>query len=190
MKIVALIEKGVKSKLIFLFLNSLHAGWFFMLLLSFDDFFQNDLFSKSSIRVSNSFDLDQAQQSVGPDLGPNWLQRLSADERVNRTICCEHSKKRVPLRHNIIILMFKKMQFSSFIILCFGFIGIVHVISKLCYKGTNLQRNYRKMTIKWSFSYNSFVKFHGATTWCCYIQICVIVRCVIKALHCNHILGT
>ena len=29
-----------------------------------------------------------------------------------------------------------------------------------CYKGTILQRNYRKMTIKWSFSYNSFVKFH------------------------------
>ena len=35
------------------------------------------------------------------------------------------------------------------------------VISKLCYKETILHRNYRKMTIKWSFSYNSFVKFHG-----------------------------
>ena len=33
-------------------------------------------------------------------------------------------------------------------------------ISELCYKGTILQRNYRKMTIKWSFSLNSFVKFH------------------------------
>ena len=31
-------------------------------------------------------------------------------------------------------------------------------ISELCYTGTILQRNYRKMTIKWSFSYNSFVK--------------------------------
>ena len=35
------------------------------------------------------------------------------------------------------------------------------VINEMCYEGTILQRNYRKMTIKWSFSYNSFVKFHG-----------------------------
>ena len=35
------------------------------------------------------------------------------------------------------------------------------VICELCYKGTILQRNYRKMTIFWSFSYNSFVKLHG-----------------------------
>ena len=32
--------------------------------------------------VSNSLDLDQAQHSVGPDLGPNCLQRLSADDKV------------------------------------------------------------------------------------------------------------
>ena len=30
-----------------------------------------------------------------------------------------------------------------------------------CYKGTISQRNYRKMTIQWSFSYDSFVKFHA-----------------------------
>ena len=36
-----------------------------------------------------------------------------------------------------------------------------HVISEVCYKGTILQRNNRKMTISWSFSYNSFVKFCG-----------------------------
>ena len=45
-------------------------------------------------------------------------------------------------------------------------------------KGTILQRNYRKMTM--SFSYNSFVKFQGyrfgATAGLCYIQICVITR--------------
>ena len=45
------------------------------------------------------------------------------------------------------------------------------------------------MTMKWSVSYNSFVKFHGkkilgATKWLCYIQVCVIIRCVIKGLHC------
>ena len=30
--------------------------------------------------MSNSFDPDQAQHFAGPDLGPNYLQRLSADE--------------------------------------------------------------------------------------------------------------
>ena len=32
-----------------------------------------------TIRVSNSLDPDQARHFVGPDLGPNCLQRLSAD---------------------------------------------------------------------------------------------------------------
>ena len=30
--------------------------------------------------MSNSLDPDQARQNVGPDLGPNCLQRLSADD--------------------------------------------------------------------------------------------------------------
>ena len=34
-------------------------------------------------------------------------------------------------------------------------IGTDPVISKSCYIGTILQRNYRKVTIPWSFSYNS-----------------------------------
>ena len=32
------------------------------------------------MRVSNSLDPDQSQCFVGPDLGPNCLQRLSADD--------------------------------------------------------------------------------------------------------------
>ena len=40
-----------------------------------------------------------------------------------------------------------------------GSIGMDHVISELCCKRTILQKNYRKMTILWSFSYNSFEKF-------------------------------
>ena len=32
------------------------------------------------LSVSNNLDLDQARRSVGPDLGPNCLQRLSADD--------------------------------------------------------------------------------------------------------------
>ena len=30
------------------------------------------------IRVSYSLDLDQARRYVGPDVGPNYLQKLSA----------------------------------------------------------------------------------------------------------------
>ena len=52
--------------------------------LSSVDFFQF-FFSKESfrntIRVSNRLDPDQARRFVGPDLGPNCLQRFSADER-------------------------------------------------------------------------------------------------------------
>ena len=46
------------------------------------------------------------------------------------------------------------------------------------------------MTYSWSFSYNSFVKFHDKTVWShnmtvlWYIQICAIMRCVIKRLQC------
>ena len=37
-------------------------------------------FSQKYHRASNSLDLDQAQHFVRPDLGPNCLQRLSADD--------------------------------------------------------------------------------------------------------------
>ena len=42
--------------------------------------FSNNRF-RNTIRVSNSLDPDQAQQNVGPDLGPNCLQRSSTDDR-------------------------------------------------------------------------------------------------------------
>ena len=60
----------------------------FTILLSSADIFQNYFFSKNSfmntIRVSNSLDPDQDRRSVGPDLGPNGLQRLSADDKSHR----------------------------------------------------------------------------------------------------------
>ena len=37
---------------------------------------------RNTIRVSNSLNPDQDQQNVGPDLGSNCLQRLSADKTV------------------------------------------------------------------------------------------------------------
>ena len=40
-------------------------------------FFRNSF--RNAVRVSNSLDPDQARHFVGPDLGPNCLQRLSAD---------------------------------------------------------------------------------------------------------------
>ena len=40
----------------------------------FKDSFEN------TIRVSNGLDPGQARQNVGPDLGPNCLQKLSADD--------------------------------------------------------------------------------------------------------------
>ena len=47
-------------------------------------FFSKSPFSKNSfrnaIRVANSLDQDQAQHLVGPDLGPNCLQKLSAED--------------------------------------------------------------------------------------------------------------
>ena len=50
---------------------------------SADFFFFKSTFPKNSfrniIRVSNSLDPDQAQHFVGPDLGPNCLKNLSAD---------------------------------------------------------------------------------------------------------------
>ena len=56
-----------------------------MLFLSSAVFCSKLTFSKNSfrntIRVSNSLDTDQDQHFVCPDLGPNCLQSLSADDK-------------------------------------------------------------------------------------------------------------
>ena len=53
-------------------------------------FFRNEFFRKiifrNTIRVSNCLNPDQARHSVGPDLGPNCLQRLSADKLVGKRV--------------------------------------------------------------------------------------------------------
>ena len=55
-----------------------------MPLLSSADFFSKLTFSKSyfrnTLRVSNGLDSDQDQLSVGPELGPNCLERLTEDD--------------------------------------------------------------------------------------------------------------
>ena len=57
--------------LLLLFLHTLLCAIFY----SLDAGFFN------TIRVSNSLDPDQERHFVGPDLGPNCLQRLSADNK-------------------------------------------------------------------------------------------------------------
>ena len=57
------------------------------MLLSSADFF-NISFSikkiRNAFRVSNSLDPDQDRHFVSPDLGPDFLQRLSADNKIFR----------------------------------------------------------------------------------------------------------
>ena len=53
---------------------------FFSKLIDQKNYFRN------TIRVSNGLDPDQAQHFVGPDLGPNCLQRLSADDTSRQRI--------------------------------------------------------------------------------------------------------
>ena len=56
--------------------------------------------------MSKGLDPDQDQHSVGPDLGPNRLQRLSADDKVtaNKERVNSNHSFRVKLSLNSIIL--------------------------------------------------------------------------------------
>ena len=58
-----------------------------------------------------------------------------------------------------------RIHSSPFIKPRLGATEIDCVISELCYEGIILQMNCGKMIIIWSFSYNSFVKFHGKNIW-------------------------
>ena len=66
--------------------NSSLSPWeIFMLFCRLLIFFQNQLFRKKKMisgipSVSNRLDPDQARHNVVPDLGPNCLQKLSADD--------------------------------------------------------------------------------------------------------------
>ena len=52
------------------------------ILLSMDFFFFFQKKNLSGIQsVSNNLDPDQTRRSIGPDLGPNCFQRLSADDK-------------------------------------------------------------------------------------------------------------
>ena len=70
-------------------ISSLHAGYLFMFFFMFwcclRTFFFKIILNKFfewALRNSNGLHLDQDRLSVGPDLGSNCLQRLSADNKV------------------------------------------------------------------------------------------------------------
>ena len=83
-----------------------------LLSLSVDFFFSKLNFSKNSFRnttrVSNCLDPYQDQQNVGPDLGPNCLQRLSADD------------KNLPLERKVVQINKKKLHKIEMIFLSFS----------------------------------------------------------------------
>ena len=54
--------------------------------LLFAIFYSLDAGFLNTIRVSNSLDIDQARHFVGPDLGPNCLQGLSADNKSGQRV--------------------------------------------------------------------------------------------------------
>ena len=66
------------------FFDSLHAGYFVMIFCRLLTFSKSTV-SKNTLwktkRVSNKLDPDQARHFVGPDLGPNCLQRSAADDK-------------------------------------------------------------------------------------------------------------
>ena len=51
----------------------------------------------NTIRVSNSWDPDQGRRPVGPDLGPNCLQRFSADDKSRRLQAKNYSQLDKPV---------------------------------------------------------------------------------------------
>ena len=59
--------------------------FFFVVRLFFSKSTFLQYFFRNTIRVSNSLDQDQAGCFVGPDLGSNCLQRLSAEDKYARS---------------------------------------------------------------------------------------------------------
>ena len=57
-------------------------GLYFILFII--NFFENSL--RNTIKVAKSLDTDQARQNVGPGLGPYCMQRLSADDIVDKVL--------------------------------------------------------------------------------------------------------
>ena len=57
---------------------------FIVSLLTYQNYFFSHNSFKNTMRVSNSWVPDQERHSVSPDVGPNYLQRLQADNKSHR----------------------------------------------------------------------------------------------------------
>ena len=64
----------------------------------------------NSIRMSNILDPEQARRFVGPDLGPNCLPRLSADDTGRQRVKEQHTKAHREEQSNIIEVLFTVFQ--------------------------------------------------------------------------------
>ena len=75
-------------------------------------FFSKSSFLKNSLRntikVTDSLDQDHARCFVGPDLGPNCLQRLSADDICRQGVNGSMSAVKEPKRNYISQFMYYK----------------------------------------------------------------------------------
>ena len=93
---------GLPSNVLISVINSLHAGYFFRLLLASADIFQKKLFQKilsGTLSVSNGLDPDQDGRNVGPDLIPSvliWAQTICKGYQQMTQISA--SKERAKLR--------------------------------------------------------------------------------------------
>ena len=80
----------------------------------FSLFFQNQFFRKnlfiSGIRVSKKFNPDQGRHFVGPDLSPNCLPRLSADD----IVAVKKFGRRLRFRENTKVQKLRKKRFIGF----------------------------------------------------------------------------
>ena len=66
---------------------------------------------KNTIRVSNSLDPDQARHFVGPDLDPNCLEKLSAEDTSMQRVT---SWFQVPFSHILYTLPYISRAFGTF----------------------------------------------------------------------------
>ena len=68
--------------------------------------------------MSNRLDSDQVGHSVGPDLGPNCLQKLSADDtrmqRVNRLDCYIECYCEIIIFGGIFIIIISSLVYSQY----------------------------------------------------------------------------
>ena len=71
--------------------GKLHAFLLFAVFFSKSAFLKN--FFRNSIRVSNILDPDQARHFLWPDLDPNSLQRVSADDRSRQGVKKHQERK-------------------------------------------------------------------------------------------------